>query len=286
MAEFFIDRDQRLGTTSMVLASKDALRSTVLSRDFCLDCPVRNTDGGCTGLAYNPNQIGINAIMPSKMENQCGIINDPDQTIVTRDILLSIYNTLMESVSRGESPDEDVMGTLSDFFDRLRMSVISEKQNEGEEDEEPTWENLAIWEWSDPDTEEERIELQAQAEKFQLTTLQVAKIEVAVWKGTYTPKKYGDPRALKLVHEVAAEIGRDEAVKGLIEDFCDVKFDKGITLEQALSDLPNLEERHDRRAADMIGGVLREILPDSVIVDRRKANEAIQQEFRHDKDVF
>lgn len=265
MAEFFLDRDLELATTSVTLASTDLLQGAALYNDFCLNCPVRNIDVSCTGLAYHPKQLGINAIMPSELESQCGIIKNPDQTIVTR-------NTFNED-------------TMSSLFDRLRISAISDRASDTEPPFDPNFTSL-VDEWINPEDQEEKVRLQQRADKYNLTVLQVAKIEAGVWLGTYTPAKYGDPRALNLVHEVAEEMGQDDVVKAVIEDFCAVKFDEGISIKQALVVLPKLKEGSDRRAGGMIEGALREILPDSIIVDRRKANEAIEQEFRQDRDEF
>lgn len=199
------------------------------------------------------------------MENKEGSKADKK---VTEDTLLSRYDSLVESISRGENPDAN---TIKDIREHLTKEVSVEP-------DDPNFTSL-VSEWMHSEDESDLERMEEEAQKYHISILQVAKIEAGVWKGTYTPAKYGDPRALNMVREVAREIGRDDAVKGVIQDFTGVKFDEGISIQQALVVLPDLMETLDRRAAEMIGGVLRKILPDSIIVDRKKANEAIKKEF-------
>lgn len=285
MAEFFIDRNPKTETTKIVLANKQSSQKVDLQNSFCLNCPVKGADGGCSGLDTDLTSQDNIAQMSTRVENLCGIINNPEQTMITRERRVAEYDEIQAVWAAGVTPDPEV---IERYHEGLRRDIATFRRNVEEEEMKPFDPNFIslIDEWVNPEDEEEKIRLQQTAEKHQLTILQLAKIEAGVWLGTYTPAKYGDPRALNLVREVAQEIGRDEAVKGVIGDFCDVKFDEGISLEQALTDLPRLKEVLDRRAAEMIGGVLRGISPDSVIVDRRKADEAIRQEFRHDKDEF
>lgn len=193
----------------------------------------------------------------------------------TKDSLLSRYDALVEGITRGEGPSAD---TIKDIRDHLTRETSVEPYD-------PNFTSL-VNEWMHPEDESELERMEEEAQKYNISILQLAKIEAGVWMGTYTPTKYGDLRALNLVREVAQEIGRDDAVIGVIGEFCNLKFNEGVSVEQVLIELPNLLEQQNRRATKMIGEALRETLPDSIIVDRRKADEAIEQEFRRDKDEF
>jgi hypothetical protein len=132
---------------------------------------------------------------------------------------------------------------------------------------EDQWPHLK--DFSEPYDEDERKELELDAEKHGVTTLQFAKIHYAVARGTDFKD---DPQWIEKVQSVAQEIG-EEKTKAIIEDYTNLRLPEDASLEVALKILPHLSDEADKRARQAIGGVLDETLPDATIVERESAEE-------------
>lgn len=83
MAEFLIHRDPLQESSSLVLKSENQTYGSEKPYDDpCSNCPVKNTEiaGGCTTLIFSSYTKDVRAIMPTKVEPSCGVINDRNNT--------------------------------------------------------------------------------------------------------------------------------------------------------------------------------------------------------------
>lgn len=120
MAEFYLYRDPMQQNSSLVLKEeKPNYGSEHPHNEPCRNCPVKNTaiPGGCTTLAYNSYAKDTRGIMPTVVETECGIINNPDNSV---EMVNDDYDSLMATyedkglVGRLRRKVRDIMGNESD----------------------------------------------------------------------------------------------------------------------------------------------------------------------------